>query len=73
MTRPNVIHIEPKREKVSHRQQTIILTYVPDTHTWKWRVEFVVRQKLLFDGVGKRRQDALRLAKKQIDLMTDGE
>lgn len=71
--RGRVVQIRPKTEKVTHRQQTIILTFIPAEDRWSYRVEYQVRNKLVFEGTGKRRQDALRLAKREIDKMTDGE
>lgn len=71
--RGRVVQIRPKTERVNYRQQTIILTFIPAEEKWSYRVEYQVRQRLVFEGKGKRRQDALRLARREIDKMTDGE
>ena len=68
-----VLTITPKAETVRHRKQQITLTYIPATGEWGYKVEYTVRNVLLFDGTGKRRQDALLKARRVIDRMIDGE
>lgn len=61
------LNIPPKQVRETYRKQQIVVTYVPATGEWAWKVEFTA--KLTFDGEAKTQHGALNKAREQVNKL----
>ena len=65
----NVVSITPKTSHTTYRKHNIVLTFIPATREWEWRVEHI--QRYWVKGVAKTHGAAVREAHRAIDKLEE--
>ncbi len=65
MSDDNVITIKPKQMQRSYKRSKYVVTFIPATKKWKWKVE--TTQTLVYEEEADTQVKAFRAAEKFID------
>lgn len=65
----NIVQIQPKQTRDTYRKHSIVLTFIPSTHEWEWKVEHV--QRFWVKGKAKTHGAAVREAHRAIDKLEE--